>query len=203
MCIVAVEDALSEAVVMKLLDGKVSHPTRIIGKKGNGYLKSNLRKFCETARNVGKVLIVTDLDDKPCAPSLVADWFRDITKPPRLLFRVAVRETEAWIMADRTAFADFLGISEDKIQRNIEDILDPKRYLLQLAENSARDLKNELIAQKNTVAVQGLGYNKRLTDFVSNHWCPTRASESSPSLQKAIIRIEAWASDISNKHKVQ
>lgn len=94
-----------------------------------------------------------------------------------------------------------MGISKDKIQRNIEDIAHPKEYLLELAQGASRELRDALIKSRNKVAVQGLGYNKRLSDFVTNQWCPTRASEFSPSLKKAIIRIEAWASNITTQTK--
>jgi len=36
-------------------------------------------------------------------------------KHPNLLFRVAVKEVEAWLLAHRAAFATFLGISDKLI----------------------------------------------------------------------------------------
>ena len=194
MCLVAVEDELSEVVALKLLEGKVAYNPRVLRKNGYGYLKKNLKSFCETARNVGRVLIVTDLDSTTCAPQLIKNWFGATIKPDRMLFRVAIREVEAWIMADRDAFARFLGIEVDKIEKNMEGLADPKRYLLQLSEHvKDRKLKHDLIKKEKAIAVQGLGYNKRLSEFTSNHWCPQRASENSPSLAKAVTRIEAWS----------
>jgi hypothetical protein len=200
MCLVAVEDELSKVVALKLLENKFAYDPRVLRKNGYGYLKKNLKSFCETARNVGRVLIVTDLDSTTCAPQLIKNWFGVMTKPDRMLFRIAVREIEAWIMADRDAFARFLDIEVNKIEKNMEELADPKRHLLQLAEHvKDRKLKHDLVKKEKAIATQGLGYNKRLSEFTSNHWCPQRASENSPSLKKAIMRIEAWASDISTQ----
>jgi hypothetical protein len=200
MCFVMIEDELSEAIVLKLLENKGVDVEPPLRQGGFGYLRKNVEKFCNAAKNGRNVFMLTDLDQKQCAPSLIADWFKDIKKPDRFLFRVVVRESEAWLMADRKGFSNFLNISQNKIQSNIEDILHPKELLLKLAvQIKDRNLRDDLVKKEKAVAVQGLGYNKRLSEFVSNHWCPVRASENSPSLKKAIIRIEAWASDISTQ----
>ncbi len=205
MCIIAAEDELSVSVIIRLLKERSieSDHVTVLPTSGNGKLKVNLDKFCNAARNGKNVFILTDLDNLPCAPALLERWFGAQVKPVRLLFRVAVREIETWLMADRKAFAKFLGVSADKIQREVEGIADPKREILKLAEKAKKEVRRDLLSEKNALAIYGFGYNQRLSEFVSNHWCPVRASEASPSLKKAIIRIEAWASDISNKHKVQ
>jgi hypothetical protein len=207
MCLVATEDKLSVSVALKLLECTAINLDSLIvlPTSGNGYLKIRLDNFCEAARNGQRVFILTDLDKISCPPMLLTKWFSNTkwvveqASLKRLLFRVVVREIEAWIMADREGFAQLLGISCNKIQRNIEDIGDPKNYLFKLAKIANRNVRQELLIEKRGVASRGPGYDELLTYFVSNHWCPVRASENSPSLKKAIIRIEAWASDISTQ----
>ena len=192
MCLIATEDALSQAVVSKLVGKKIQELT-FIRKGGFGYLKSSLVKFCDAARNGRKVFMLTDLDHKACAPALIEDWFGSEPIPSKFMFRVAVREVETWLMADRIAMANFLGISVAKIQRGIEDIENPKEHLLNLAKLGKRSLQKDLLPQKGAVSSQGFGYNARMIDFVSNHWSPVRAGELSQSLQRTLVRIETWS----------
>ena len=60
-------------------------------------------------------------------------------KHPNLLFRVAVKEVEAWLLAHRAAFATFLGISDKFIpQEQVDTIPDPKQFLINLAAKSKK-----------------------------------------------------------------
>ena len=49
------------------------------------------------------------------------------------LFRIAVREVEAWLIADREALAGFLKIKIMHVPYKPEELVDPKRVLLELA----------------------------------------------------------------------
>lgn len=200
MCFVAVEDELSEVVALKLLEGKLNLAPQVMGKKlkghltGNAYLKNNVKKFCSIAQNGGKILIITDLDSTVCAPELIKDWFGTTLTPDKMLFRVVVRSIEAWIMADKFVFAQFLGIDVVNIQNSVEHYPRPKQHLLQIAEKAKdREVREAVVAKKGTLSIQGLGYNECLSKFINNHWCPIRASENSPSLKKAITRLETWS----------
>jgi hypothetical protein len=196
MFLVATEDQLSEAVARRLVAEArdTKDEIRCVRKGGAGYLKGTLRKFAEAAQRC-PVLVLTDLDRVGCAPALVTNWAEGIRMPPRLVFRVAVREIETWLLADREAVARFLGVSTMRIERNPETIPDPKRYLLALAEKSPRQLRNDLLPTKGAAASQGFGYNARLCEFVESGWSPDRAAESSSSLRRAIERIDDCAAN--------
>ena len=203
MCLVATEDALSEAVACKLL-AKVNlagHQLTPLRRNGFGYLKSNFGKFTNAAKNGRRVFMLTDLDNRDCAPSLVAEWTAGVVLPYGFLFRVAVREVESWLIADRNGFAKFLGISPAKISNDIEAIPDPKKYLLHLAEKAKAKVKQDLLPRKGTLAIQGFGYNERLTEFVEEFWSPDSAGAASPSLSKTIARIDTWVSAIPRNAK--
>ena len=68
-----------------------------------------MKRFNHGAKGTPFILL-TDLDKNECAPMLIQEWLTDPLHP-NLIFRVAVHEVEAWILADREAFAPFLGIS--------------------------------------------------------------------------------------------
>jgi len=94
---VAVEDELSEFIVLRLL--AVAKPTYHVGvtyrRDGFGYLRRTINGWNAAAR--GKPFVVlTDLDDALCPADLIGEWLTSAPSP-NLLFRVAVREVEAWL----------------------------------------------------------------------------------------------------------
>jgi hypothetical protein len=190
---VATEDALSEAVAEKLLQQAGSHSVvKRLRKSGFGYLKGRISDFNRMAAKVMPVLLVTDLDRLECAPELVTSWLPG-GPDANLLFRVAIRETESWVLADRSAIAEFLGVSIAKIPDRPDDLADPKRALLDLVRKSRRrDLRADILPAPGISFPVGLGYNERLSGFVRDDWDCRRAAESSPSLARAVRRVAGF-----------
>lgn len=191
---IATEDELSEAVAVRLVngafgDGRIGNR---LGRIGNGYLIKKMPSFRQMA-NREPVFVLTDLDDAICAPNLIETWSGGEAFPENLLLRVAVRETESWLLADRNGMAELLGISPNKIPIDPETLDDPKRFLLNLARNAKREVRSELIVAKGSVASQGLGYNRLLSTFVSSDWKLEDAVHSSASLSKAVVRLRELA----------
>jgi hypothetical protein len=186
----AVEDQLTLFVGERLIREVFGSEIKItpIGLKGNGYLRSRLNSFKAMANNA-LVILITDLDNLNCAPTLIHEWFEGTHKPNNLLFRVAVREIEAWVMADREGLARFLEISLDVIPRNPESLIDPKSTLIKLARKSKKEIRTEIVPSKGTFAKQGLGYNAALKPFVEGSWSINTAIENSDSLKRAVNRI--------------
>lgn len=184
-----VEDELSDAVARKMIGSILGDETEInsIGKRdGFGSLRKNIDKFRTLAARQ-MVMILTDLDRVECAPSLRRAWRVEVPLPERMSFRVAVREVEAWIMADRGNFARFLGVSEARLSDDVEGIADPKAALFELVKISKkRDLKGDILPSKGAVSSQGLGYNARLGQFVREDWDVVAASANSNSLERAM-----------------
>jgi len=109
---------------------------------------------------------------------------------PDFLFRVAVREVESWLLADREAMARFLHISSAQCPDSPDDIIDPKQALLNLVRKSNnRALKQDILPAKGSMSSVGLGYNARLSDFVWNYWDVNRAVAQSDSLNRAWKRV--------------
>ncbi len=188
----AVEDELGEQMIRILLaqSGRTFPIGAVYGKRGNSYLKKTLPAFNNAAKGMA-YFVFTDLDNKPCATFMIEDWFHcPIADYPRrrngnLLFRIAVREVESWIMADRKAFAEFLGISVYKIPTQTDDILDPKRFLLDLARSSRKkDLRDDLVPRPGESRRIGPDYNGRLSEFLHSSWQASTAELHSSSLAK-------------------
>ena len=188
----ATEDELSESVLFRLLsDTKrfaIGTPYR---RGGNGYLKSTIAGWNRAAAGV-PFLVLTDLDTFPCPGDLIASWF---TAPqhPNLIFRIAVREVESWLLADQPNFAKFLGIKETLIPVKPDDLNDPKQTLVQLAHKSRhKQLREDIVPRKGSTAKQGPDYNARLEQFVHTMWDPAHAAQSSPSLARARNRLATF-----------
>lgn len=182
---IATEDVLTEVVCERIASHLGIEISLRLRKGGSGYLRSRLDSFIQMSR-VYPVLVVTDLDKKCCAPTLIQEWIQGRKIPEGFMLRVAVREIEAWLMADRQAFGEMMGA---KINFCPESILDPKEKVLSLAARAPRRVRDDLVAGKGAVASQGVGYNKRLCEFALSKWCPVRASENSESLRRAIFKI--------------
>src|SRR6266851_2194826 len=106
----AFEDELTELLSLKILRTvPTEYATKTIyNRGGNGDLKRTINGFNNASKGT-PFLVGTDLDRYICPSALIDDWLTH-PKHHNLLIRVAVREAEAWVLADRHAFAEFLGI---------------------------------------------------------------------------------------------
>lgn len=163
-------------------------------KGGKGKIKTKLAEYNRSAKKLSFCLVI-DLDDNECAPSLIDQWFK-FAKNERLFFRVAVKEIEAWVLADYKNFSKFLNVSPDVIKKKIpnleaDNILDPKETLLQIT-----NAKSKIARKENIVFVsegkfyQGSAYNSEMSNFIHSFWNVKFAAQNSNSLQKAIKAIQ-------------
>ena len=133
-----------------------------------------------------------DLDQNPCAPQLRGQW--GVTDLPKsMLFRVAVREAEAWVLADREGFAEFAGIPVNKISPTPEVLADPKRELINLVRRSRnKRLATELVPAQGSAVAIGPLYNERLGVFVRERWDVDAAMAHAPSLARTFDRLQTF-----------
>lgn len=189
----AVEDALTESLFAKILKTlPTTYAIRTIyNRGGRGYLRQTINGFNNAAKGI-PFLIGTDLDTYECPPALLVDWLLR-PKHHNLLVRVAVRESEAWVLADKENFANFLGIRSALIPDDVETIPDPKRELINLARKARRrDLREDICPPVNSTRTVGPNYNSRLSAFVQQQWDPNRARDGAKSLARAIDRLTAF-----------
>jgi hypothetical protein len=157
---------------------------------GFGKIKKNILAYNNAAK-YGYFFVVTDLDkDKyECAPILINEWLPS-RQNSQLIFRVAVREVESWLLADKKNFASFFSVSPDLIPLSPDIIPDPKQLVISLARKSRKQSIKEAIIPLDKYASIGPGYNHEFCDFINNHWNIASARRHSPSLEKAIRAFE-------------
>lgn len=192
---VATEDELSEAVCFRLINelgGRLEISPTTFRRGGFGYLKSRITSFLEIAARQ-PLLLLTDLDRADCPATLIEGWTSRQPIPTRMLFRVAVREFESWLLADHEGLRRLLGSRLGKLPADPDVLDDPKAALLRAALKAPRDVRMDLLPDKGSTATQGLGYNHRLVGFVRETWNPERAAERSDSLQRIRARLAQLA----------
>lgn len=136
---------------------------------------------------------ITDLNSAECPPTLRRTWL-PVHQHPNLLFLVAVREVEAWVLAHRDSFANFLGIRDELLPENADAIINPKRYLITLASMSPRrELRRDIVPPLNSTRQQGPNYNGCLGSFVENLWSVAAARLHSPSLMRAADAVAQFS----------
>jgi hypothetical protein len=130
--------------------------------------------------------VLVDLNcDADCAPILRGEWLPRVAR--LMCFRVAVREIEAWLLADRERFARFLGVPVARIPFEPETVADPKRFVVDLARRSnKREIREDLVPRPGSGRVVGPGYTSQLSDFVQRVWRPEAAAETADSLRRAL-----------------
>jgi len=185
------EDPVSQAVLLRIL-GSIGVDTSawtIDTTYGAGAMRSRVPKYAEIARRYAVVLF-TDLDTAPCPRGLIQTWMGSLVQPRLLHIRVAVREVESWVLADREGFAEFLDVSEDIVPRSPDGEIDPKTSLLLVAEKSRlRAIRKDMVVRRDGQPRPALSYNSTLTAFVGETWNIERASVRSPSLARTCRRL--------------
>lgn len=191
---IVVEDELSEAVLRRLL-ASCGGPWAVLtvySRGGSGYITKNISGFDNASKGTPFVILL-DLDDYDCAARRVRAL---LPRGPRAntIFRIAVREVEAWLLADTKSMARFLGIRPERIPNRVEQLADPKATLVRLAAKAGtRAVREDIVPPKGSTAKQGRAYNARLSKFVSTQWDPKAARANSDSLDRAMHALERFA----------
>lgn len=189
----AVEDDLSEWVLRRLLSERPAGYAvgAVLQRRGAGYLRKNCGAFNNMARAC-PVLMLTDLDQHDCPPSLIQQWLPH-PKHRHFLLRVAVREVEAWLLADQVALAGFLALRGGGRSSDPESLADPKACLLRMAASCPQRNRREALVRRDTGGQlrQGPAYNSTLAAFVNHAWRPEVAALACTSLRRAGAAL-AW-----------
>jgi hypothetical protein len=189
--VLVTEDELSDAVMRRLLKA-VDRPFEVhtpIIARGFGNIRRNIGRY-RTACLAMPHLVLTDLDTHQCAPELIHSWKAEHL-PPQLMFRVAVREVESWLMADRGALAVFLKVAEKILPRDPENESDPKLALINAARRGNRMAREMVPDPGSNLTISPL-YNTHLKQFTNTHWQPLRAAENAHSLARTLERLRTF-----------
>jgi hypothetical protein len=184
----AVEGVIDEAIVRRLIEHVGARAGSVYGRNGKAKLLSSIKGYNEAARH-GPWIVLVDLDrDAECAPPFCSEWLPSVA--PLMCFRIAVREVEAWLMADRERMAGFLRIPVTAIPLESESVADPKQTLVNMARKSRRRaIREDMIPRAESGRQVGPAYPSRLIEFIENRqagWRPDVAAESSNSLSRCL-----------------
>ena len=181
----AFEDQITEFIMIKLSEySKKFYVSHSFSEGGFGYLKKNIKGWNQAAKGCA-FFVLTDLDNFPCAPTLIQEWL-PLKKHSNLIFRVAVKEIEAWILADIEGFSKFTGVPKANFKEDVEGIADPKVELLRIIRRSRKRYLKEDILPIDQFAKIGPNYNDRLCEFIIKDWDIERAIERSDSLKRTL-----------------
>jgi hypothetical protein len=188
----AVEGIVDEAVVRKLIVHVGATPGPVYGKQGKSLLRQKIAGYNNAARRAPWIVVV-DLDhDGNCAPPLRSAWL--VQPAAHLCFRVAVREVEAWLIADADRLAAFLRVPRNRVPANPEGLDEPKTTMVNLARSSRRRaIQEDMVPREGSGRQVGPAYSSRLIEFVSSSWQPDVAAGRSDSLRRAIDCLKLLA----------
>jgi len=188
---IAAEGLSDVPVARKILTHAGLQPGHTYVSHGKGNLDRRLRGYNSAARFT-PWLVIRDLDhDADCVGDLVATLVPARSRWMRL--QVAVRETEAWLLADEN-IARYLRIPRHLVPHDPEALADPKATLVGLARRSSSAAIRAEMAPRLTAPV-GPAYVSRISEFASQHWSIADASSRSPSLRRCLTRVaelQAW-----------
>jgi hypothetical protein len=187
----AVEGIVDEAVVKRLIVEVGGEIGSVYGKRGKSLLKQRINGYNNAAHHQPWVVLVDLNHEADCPPPLKAIWLPN--PGPFMCFRIAIREIEAWLLADRERFASFFRVSLPDIPAAPELLDDPKNAVIELSRRSrSRDIRLDMVPRPGSGRKIGPAYVSRLIEFVSDlqvGWRPERAAQASESLRRCLARL--------------
>ena len=188
----AVEGVLDEVVLRRLAEHLGISIGPVFGKSGKPYLRDKMAGYNQAAR-FSPWIVLVDLDDDECAPSLCTEWLP--VPAEHMCFRVAVREIESWLLADRPRIATFLGVPARRVPSAVDDLNDPKRTLIDLARVSRRRaIREDMVPRPGSGVSIGPAYTSRMMEVIDvggqDRWRPEFAAQASPSLSRCISALK-------------
>ena len=193
---IAAEDRLGIAALERIINSEYRNVeiARILPSArlaGNSPIRARVETFKRAAEQGQHFIVLTDLDNGNCPSELLKERGAH-PLPERLLFRVAVREVEAWLLADRPNMAKLLGIKLALVDPYPEQLDDPKAALLGLAKKGIKKIQRELLPEKGAFGKVGPGYNDVLCAFIEKSWDFRLASSNAPSLGRFLDRLHQF-----------
>lgn len=202
---IAGEDEATRAVIERLIKDYTPqlHILGYLPARGS-QVKASMGSYNTLAVHY-PVILLTDLDDGPCAPIGKDRLLGGIIQSRDFVVNLAVDEVEAWLMADKNGFARYFGLPVTSMPISIPQKMSGRKALPELSVplKSSWYLTHQLM-QKSTnaqrkaqVAVspsdknsKGKEYNTAIVPFIRDHWDPEVARLASNSLNRMILRLQ-------------
>jgi hypothetical protein len=187
----AVEGPVDEVILRAVVESAGRAIETVYVAEGKPNLLRRLSGFNAAAR-FAPWIVVVDLNGASCAPEFCVEHLP--VPSVGMLFRVAVRAAEAWILGDTNRLASFLGVPRSRIPPNPDAEADPKQTLVNIARHSRRRaIREDMVPSSASGRRVGRAYEARLIEFVSDTagWRPEVAAERSASLRRCIAALQS------------
>ena len=201
------DDVLTQLIAHSCPDMQITrsllyrkNPNRQTRAAGRDSIRLNIHRYLGAAKRAGRTQVVLcDLEqDYPCAPKLLEEWNLAGVMPENFIFNVAVRSTEAWLLADKERIASFLSVSETRIPPKPDQLEHPKNTLTNIAAQS-RSSKIQAAFKPRTSGQISPEYLTYMRDYIQNRWRIDIAADASPSLSRALERLRQLDSQPQNE----
>lgn len=191
MSLVIVVEGDTDLPVVRKLAADAKLPIDLeIDAAGKGNIDRQISGWNDAALG-GPWFVLRDLDsDAACAPAWIAK--RKLKPATWMCFRLAVRELEAWLLADARGISEFLDVEERWVPANPDAERDPTQSLVALARRAGRgDRRRRLVPEQGSGTVVGKLYEDTIIEFATHHWDLGRACKRSDSLRRARAALRA------------
>lgn len=186
-----VEGRSDIGVARRIINDVGRTPRELFVAQGAHELDRRIPKWRQPS-NTKAILVLRDLDSHPCAPKLVSLLSGPGPLSETVCLRIAVREMEAWLLGDRPGAAEFFGLRARSLPEAPDELADPKQQLVDLCRASRRRSIREGIAPRAGAGRSvGPEYVALVNEYCQSSWSPSRARKTSPSLERALSRIES------------
>ena len=185
----AVEGIVDEAIVRTLITRAGGTPGPTYCKQGKAPLRTSINGYNNAARHA-PWLVLMDLDrDADCAPHLCQEL---VPLPaPRLCFRIAVRQVEAWLIADAARLARYLSVAQHRVSNDPEGLQNAKTEMVNIARKSrSKTIRQTMVPRAGSGRSVGPAYASKLIEFAETKWRSEIAAQHSESLRRAIACLE-------------
>ena len=191
--LVAVEGVTDEPFAEHVVTAAGLSVDRTIVFNGRGNLDPRIARWCQPS-NRRPILVVRDLDPhlgNDCPPALVAHLSG---RPPRsatTLVRIAERELESWLLADREGVAHYFHLRGASIPASPDSDPNPKRTLVNLCRSSTSSaIRRGMVPDPRGRREVGPEFTGLVIGFGTTSWNIDRARSTSPSLARAILSLQ-------------
>ncbi len=198
------EDEATRAIIYRIIEFCQLKNVRVLGElpARGGQIKQQMNNFNKLSYSY-PVVLLTDLDNGICPPSLIQSW-NIVNKNPNFVINIAIDEAEAWLMADRENFSRYFQVDNDLIPYPYQTKLCgrtkktemefPYKASLYLTSRIIPFSKSDIVKQQmlpQNGSIKGKEYNAAMTPFIRKHWDINNAMNNSDSLKRMVERVRA------------
>ena len=195
------EDQLSESIAKKIISQFTDYKVYCIHTRGGrGYIEKRLLEYNRSAKTLS-FFVMVDLDQSLCAVDYIKAQFGRTAISQNMVFRVAVKEVESWILADQGGFSHYFEIPKQKMPHTPDQLPDPKQSLVGIIKKYCRNktFRENIVPQPKSGALTGPGYNSALIPFIEKKWSVKQASQTSNSLNRCVRALISYEEKIKNQ----